>query len=345
MLGSPYISTKALAPFCRSMGRMLGAGVELRKCLSASAKGSSDSRLLEGVKSASKKIRKGDGLTDAFSDRHEFPALFHDMLNVGEQTGAMPEVFESMAKYYESQVERVRNFRSQIAMPVFQLIAAILIIGVVLYIIGMITDGESAEMASSLLIPGLSGTTGAKIWFGTWAFIFVAGIISWILLARSTAGQQALHPFLMTIPGLSYCMKTLAIARFSWCFSLTQRAGMDLKPSIEASLNATSNGAFVNAIPFVWNDVKQGESLTTALTNSRLFPDQYLSIVQTAEESGTVPEQLHRLSHQFDEDASRAMTWLAAAIAKIIWGLVACFIGFIIIRFFVGYINLLNSQM
>lgn len=343
MLRNPQIGGKALHPFCRSMGRMLEAGVEVRKALKSSSTNASDARLTESVSNVSKDIRRGDTLAASFATQEgRFPPLFLDLVHVGEETGSLPEVFFSLADYYEANVNRMRQFRSQIAWPVFQLFAAILIIGLLIYILGIIQSNAGGE-AQDILGLGLVGTSGAIKWFLMTFGTIAMSVIGFVVISRSAAGKEALHPFLMAIPGVGYCMRAFAIARFSWCFALTQKAGMGIRPSLESSLRATANGAFIAATPHIWNDVKEGETLTSALTRTRLFPADYLQIVDTAEASGTVPESLDRMSHRFDEDAHRAMTWMTAIMARVIWFLVACFIGFIVISFFMKYINMINE--
>lgn len=341
MLRNPQIAARALFPFCRSMARMLDAGVEVRKALKTSSNHSSDGRLTESVGFVLKRVNQGDDLTSAFAVQEDrFPRLFLDLLNVGEQSGALPEVFNSLADYYEAGVDRMREFRAQIAWPVIQLFAAILIIGLLIYILGIIGSNSV-----DILGLGLMGTAGALTWFTMTFGMLGMGWFGYIVLRRSASGQMALDPFLMMIPAVGHCMRSFAIARFSWCFALTQMAGMPIRPSLQASFNATGNGAYVAALPDVWRMVSEGETLATALGATRLFPAEYLHIVDTAEQTGTVPETLHRMSQTFDEDAHRAMTRMTAILARVIWALVACFIGFIVINFFMTYVAQLNDAL
>lgn len=325
------------------MGRMLEAGVEIRKALKSSSRQSTDGRLTESVANVSTMIRKGDTLAGSFATQEgRYPALFLDLVHVGEETGSLPEVFFSLADYYEANVNRMRQFRSQIAWPMFQLFAAILIIGLLIYILGIIQSNAGGQ-AEDILGLGLVGTSGAITWFMMTFGTMAMTVVGYIVISRSASGKEALHPFLMAIPGVGYCMRAFGIARFSWCFALTQKAGMGIRPSLESSLRATANGAFISATPHIWNDISEGETLTDALSRSKLFPVEYLHIVETAESSGTVPESLDRMSHRFDDDAHRAMTWMTAIIARVIWLMVACFIGFIVISFFMRYINMINE--
>ena len=148
------------------MSRMLSAGVAVRKALKTASVNSRDSRLTESVKKASKQIRKGDDLTHAFrSQDKRYPPLFLDLLNVGELTGTTPEIFDALADYYEANTKRIREFRSQIAWPITQLVAAILIIGFLIYILGIISSSSGpGQEPVDILGLGLMGTSGSIKW-------------------------------------------------------------------------------------------------------------------------------------------------------------------------------------
>lgn len=345
MLGNPELSWAALAAFSRSMAQMLDAGVEIRKCLKTSSRQSVDARLQPAVDAVAKRIASGKTLTESIQEQGRlFPPLFCDLVNVGESTGAMPEVFAALAKYYESRIKQSKDLRTSLAWPAFNLIAATGVIGMLILILGILPSSGDFDPASLLGI-GLSGPKGAIIWF-TGAFALAAGILfAWKFINQNLAAQMALHPMFLQLPVIGTCMKSFAIARFSWCFALTQKAGMSLRPSLNSSLKATGNGAFMQADPIIWNELDQGETFTDALAASRLFPVQYLQYVETAEQTGTVPEQLDRMSAIFEDDALRAMSRLTKIIGGTVWAVVAGIIIFFIFRVVLTYVGMLNSAI
>ena len=345
MIRNRQISSQALAAFSRSLARMMEAGVDVRKSLQTSSQQSRDSRLASSTERIQKSIASGSSLAEAVGKEGDlYPPLFRDLVNVGELTGSAPDVFASLAKYYEARVQQVREFRSQIAWPVIQLVAAVGIVGLLIFILGLLPaqpDGKPFDVIGL----GLYGSSGATTWFLGWLAAAAGGFFAWKIIANNAAGQMALHPFLLRIPVIGKCMQSFAISRFSWCFALTQQAGMSLRPSLECSLKATANGAFISAEPLIWSELNDGESMTDALTVSQLFPTEYLQVVATAEETGTVPEQLDRLSHLFDEEARRAMQRMTAFFSGAIWLSVAILIIFFIFRIAMFYVNMLNDAV
>lgn len=345
MLRNPQLSWSALAAFSRSMARMMEAGVEIRKSLQTSSRQSGDRRLPGVVDNVVQSVASGRTLAEAFAKEGEhFPPLYRDLVSVGEQTGSVPEVFSALAKYYESRVKQVRDFRAAVAWPVIQLIAAVSIVGLLIFILGLLPVGENGKPFDVLGL-GLYGATGSTIWFTCWAVAAGSGFVLWKLLSNNSSWQMILHPVLLGVPVLGHCMRSFATSRFSWCFALTQQAGMSIKPSLECSLKATANGAFIGAQPLIWQELASGEPLTEALTASKLFSSEYLQVVATAEETGTVPEQLDRLSHLFDEEAQRSMTRLTSLFSAGIWVGVALVVIFFIFRIAMLYVGMLNDAV
>ena len=91
--------------------------------------------------------------------------------------------------------------------------------------------------------------------------------------------------------------------------------------------------------------IESGESLTEALADTGLFPEDFIEMVHVGETSGTVPEELHRLSPQFREQAERALSLLCGALALAVWGVVALFILFFVFRFFMWYVGQINQAL
>ncbi|MEX2287621.1 MAG: type II secretion system F family protein [Planctomycetaceae bacterium] len=323
------------------MSTMLHSGVGIQKAVELASTKTYDARTRHALEAVSKEVANGTEVTEAMRRQNVFPSLMLDMVEVGEKTGALPEVLESLANHYENNLRLRRTFYFAIAWPMFQLIAAILVIALAIWLIGWFSTPESREF--DILGLGLYGTSGAVIWlfstFGTLAAI----VVGYQLFKRTVAAQQILHPLLLQIPLIGYCMRSFAIARFSWAFALTQQAGMQIEESLKSSLRATSNGAFIAATKPMWDSIKDGDTLSHAMAESRLFPDDYLHMVEVAEQSGTVPEMLDRLSPKFEDQARRALEAMAAMLGWGVWMLVAAFIIFLIFNVVLRYIGMIQT--
>ena len=97
------------------------------------------------------------------------------------------------------------------------------------------------------------------------------------------------------------------------------------------SLQATGNAAYEVQVRSVKEALMNGEDLTTALTQTELFSEEFRSIFAVAEESGRVPEVMEAQCKRFQEDAERKLKALAQMAA---WGVWLLYAGFAIAMIF-----------
>ena len=340
------ISNRTLANLCQSLGTMLNSGVPIQKSVQLSSQKTSDRRCQQVMVEVTQQIKQGSDLSSAFRKHGTyFPDLFIQMVEVAETSGALPEVLARLAQHYENLLRLRRSFLAAIAWPVIQLLLAIFVVAGLIYILGIV--GQMALSQGNepidMLGLGLTGASGALTWlflcFGT-----IGGLLfGYFLLARGFRQQRLADGLLMKIPVVHGCMQNFAIARFSWVYALTQQTGMPVMRSVRAALKATNNGVFMAESAYISNRLEEGDELSETLRASRLFPEDYLHMVEVAETSGTVPEMLDRLSPDFEERAQRSLSALAVALGWLIWIMVAALIIFIIFRVFLRYVSLINS--
>ncbi len=341
---SRTLPLKSLAVFCRSLSTLLETGVSARKAFQIAGEKGSHPALRRAVYVIREELDSGSDISTAMKESDVFPDLMVEMVSVAEQTGSLPEILKGLAEHYENLIRMRKNFYGAIAWPVFQFVMAVFVIAGLIFLLGWIADLRGGEPID-VLGWGLTGTSGAFIWLGSvFGTLFVLFLI-YRFLRASLAGQKYLDHLLMKIPVLGRCMQSFAIARFSWAYHLTQEAGMPVDESIEASMRATNNGAFIEQGPRVIYWIKQGDTVTEALRESRLFPADVIEMIHVGETSGTVPETLHRLGPQFEDQARRSLATLAAALGWLVWLLVAGFIIFIVFSIMFWYLSIIQELL
>jgi len=103
LLGDTLLKFQA-SQFCRTLSTLLTGGTPLVAALQTAAD-SITSRLVRGsVKSATQMVREGESLHGALSSGHVMPELALDMIEVGESSGALAPMLNSVAEFYEEEV-------------------------------------------------------------------------------------------------------------------------------------------------------------------------------------------------------------------------------------------------
>ena len=118
---------------------------------------------------------------------------------------------------------------------------------------------------------------------------------------------------------------------------------MPIGRALRLSLRATGNSAFGARADRAVSAVKEGEDLTTALGRTGVFPEDFLRILHTAEESGRLTEVMRQQGDHYDEESSRRLAILTGVATYGVWFFVGAVIIFAIFRIFGSYIALLNQ--
>lgn len=342
MLLSPRLPLANLIELCRALRHYLGAGLSLVDAFRQQAK--SGARPVRPVADRlAQALARGESLEDALrqEERH-FPPLFSALVRVGEHSGMLAEVFGELERYFAQQRKLWRQFIAQITWPAIQFVMSIGVLALLILIMGLIADAKGGEPLDPLGL-GLSGPSGAVI-FLLGVFGIFAGLgAAYGLLRRSVKGSTAFKTYLLRLPAIGPCMRALALTRFCMALRLTTETGMPIVRAMRLSLSATGNEAFAAKSEQIADELRGGEELTTALTKSGLFPEEFQHMLAVAEESGTLDQVLAHQTKHYHEEAGRRLAVLTGMAGYGVWAMVGLIIIVAIFRIFNWYLSLLNS--
>jgi type IV pilus assembly protein PilC len=136
ILGLPLLGDIRLkhqvATFSRMLATLLQGGLPLVPAMETAGASMSSRRILKGVMRASNRVREGQGLAGSLEEQKIFPDLAVEMLEVGESTGALPAMLNSVAEFYEEDVQTALGASMALIEPLILMIMAIFVGGVLI---------------------------------------------------------------------------------------------------------------------------------------------------------------------------------------------------------------------
>ena len=121
-----------LARISLIMGNLSAAGVNLLESLEISKSVSTNLVVLESLENVKKGVFSGDTLTKLFLKDPLFPPTFSQLISVGEQTGQLDEMFNSVAKYYEAEFDTTVDNLSSLIEPIMIVFMGLMIGGLMI---------------------------------------------------------------------------------------------------------------------------------------------------------------------------------------------------------------------
>lgn len=336
------IGLKQLAQLCHRLQVATGAGIKDFKIWQSEAERGSrlQQRKVEQIVSS---LSAGSTLSQAIqATGNYFPPLFQQMVEVGDVSGQMDQTYRRLAEHYDRTLAAKRAFFSRLAWPAFQLGIAVTVVGLLIWIMGILPGGDDGERFDMLGL-GLTGTSGLIKYLNGLIVLTLVVLVIVESFRRGVAWVRPLQRMAIFLPGVGHAFKTLAMARFTWAFQLVLGTSMDLRKAMPLVLNATGNHHYSRFGSEVAMRIEQGQDIHESLTATGVFPKELLDAIAVGEESGRLAEVLGRLAPEYQERAGTAISVLAQVVGYIIWFLVAALIITIIVQLFSSYVGVLND--
>ncbi|MBI3409967.1 MAG: type II secretion system F family protein [Planctomycetes bacterium] len=341
------LSGANLIEFCRSLRFSLSSGLTLRDAVRLMA-GKGPHSLRPVAEKIGGDLGAGWSFQDALAKQEKvFPSLFLALASVGEESGNLPEVLAELEKYYQVQQKLRREFISEITWPVTQFVAAVCVIAVLIYVLGILAVPVPGGASNEHLDPiglGLLGPSGAVkflvIVFGT---IIGVSLAFWGL-KRLLRRRALVERFLLGVPLIGAALRYIAMTRFCVALRLMLETKLSVLKSLRFALNATDNPAFSSYADEVENSLRKGNSITESLKVVKPLPDSFLGAVAIAEECGRLPESLHFQADQYDDLARRRLAVLNRFSSWLVWLGIAAFMILMIARIFINvYLKMIEG--
>lgn len=313
----PRISTSSLIRLSHRVGTAVRSGIDARRTWEMEERSATGS-LRTAVSAIKNKVVAGGTVAEAMHEQNGFfPPMYVQMVAVGEQTGKLDEVLLRLAEHYEHQSSMKRMFWIGIAWPLLQLGAAVLVIGLIIWLTDMVRSMSNNDEAD-ILGWGLSGVSGALIWF-----FFVGVLVGGIVIFAMALSRGLLGPgpvlLAMRIPVLGKCLEAFALSRLTWSLALALESGMDAVRATELSLKSAQNPYYESSLPRVLAAVRANQEFHEAFAAGGVFPLDFLQQLESAEIAGATNEALLRLAKEYEDRARMAVKILTGVATAAVW--------------------------
>src|ERR1035437_5367767 len=121
-----------VASFSRMLSTLLQGGLPLVPAMETAGASMSSRRIIKGVMRAGIRGREGQGLAGSLEEQENFPGLGVEMIEVGESTGALPSMLNSVAEFYEEDVQTALGASMALIEPIILIVMAVFVGGVLI---------------------------------------------------------------------------------------------------------------------------------------------------------------------------------------------------------------------
>src|SRR5881392_1689787 len=123
----PVVSKVAISRFARTLGTLVSSGVPILQALTIVKETSGNIVVGEAVSSVHESVKEGETITAPLEASNVFPPMVISMVDVGEQTGALPEMLMKIADTYDDEVDNAVSAMTSLLEPIMIVILAVIV--------------------------------------------------------------------------------------------------------------------------------------------------------------------------------------------------------------------------
>jgi type IV pilus assembly protein PilC len=343
--GGGKVSNEDIAVFSRQLATMMSAGIPMVQAFEIIGNGHEKPAMQKLVLDIKSNIEGGSTLHESLA-KHPlyFDDLFVNLVEAGEQAGALETLLDKIATYKEKTEALKKKIKKALFYP-----AAVLVVAVVVSVILLIFvipqfeslfKGFGADLpAFTQMVVNLSRFVQHQGW---WMLILIgAGFYSFFYFKkRSRKMQLALDRIMLKLPIIGPILHKSAIARFARTLSTMFAAGVPLVEAMGSVAGATGNIVYEEAVMRMKDEVATGQRLQRAMDNVGLFPNMVVQMIAVGEESGSLDTMSGKVAEFYEAEVDNAVDSMSSLLEPLIMAVLGVLVGGMVIAMYLPIFKL-----
>jgi MSHA biogenesis protein MshG len=333
---SPPVTSLDVQMFSRQIHTLLKSNVPIMqglRGLEESASNKNFARVLRALRNAL------DGGRELSAAMREHPKVFSQyyvsMVQVGEMTGHMTEIFPRLYDYLQLDRKMHEQITAALRYPKFVIFAIVSAIGVVsAFVIPQFAKiFAKANFELPMMTQALIGLSGFVINY--WPFIIAASTASAFLFRRWVAtpeGKYSWDKIKLRLPVAGPIIKKGTMARFARSYSLADKSGVPVSQALSVVARTVDNAYIASAVEQIRDGVERGDSILRTATMTGVFMPRVLQMIGVGEETGEIGQLMDEIADMYEQEVEYELKTLASRIEPIL----IMFIGVLVLILALG---------
>ena len=339
------VKAEDIAVFARQLATMLAAGIPLVQAFEIVGNGNDKPAMQKLILDIKADVEGGTSLHEALGKHPlHFDDLFVNLVEAGEQAGALESLLDKIATYKEKTEALKKKVKKALFYPAAVLVVAVIVTVILLIFVipqfEQLFKGFGADLpAFTQFVINLSKTlqsdglfVGAVVGGGIWTFMYFK--------KRSRKMREFLDRLSLKIPIIGPILNKSAIARYARTLATMFAAGVPLVEALESVAGATGNVVYEDAVLRMRDEVSTGQRLQRAMEATGLFPNMVIQMIAVGEESGSLDSMSAKVATFYEQEVDNAVDSMSSLLEPLIMAVLGVLVGGLVIAMYLPIFKL-----
>ena len=317
------VSIEEMLMFSRQMSALSRAGIPITRAISGILESIENPLLIRTLRDVLEQLESGRSLSVSFA-RHPrvFSNLYISMLQVGESTGNLEEIFELMGDYIDRNRNITQNIKTALRYPTTVIIA--IVIALVIVNLFVIPKFASFFEANGLELPWQTVLllTTSNFFVEYWAYMLgglILAVVGFKYYIDTPEGRYNWHRFIVRAPLIGDIMHRAYMARFSRSFAMSYGAGVPIVLAMGVISRSIGNDFIASHVDGMREGIERGETLTRTARATGMFTPVVMQMFAVGEETGSLDEMMTFIAQFYEDEVDYDVKTLSDRIEPLIY--------------------------
>ncbi len=328
------LTDNELSAFSSQLAMILHAGISALEGVSIMRDDMPEGEGKEIISAVYDSLEQTGDLAESLRSSEVFPEYFIKMTEIGERSGTLDDVMDSLSVFYSRQDDLMRSIRDALTYPLIllgMLLAVLLVLmSQVMPVFGDVFDQLGIEMTGiSSVVFQISNVL---------QYISIVLLVCIVCLAltcffalRSGKGKEKLSAAVLYLPIGRTVSELLACSRFSDTLSLALHSGLDMGESFELAAQMTDQKLFREKTKQAGILIEQGNDLADSLKEAGIFTGLNARMVSIGFRTGSAEEALKQISVKCQEEADSRIQSAVSSLEPTLTAVLSVLTGLILV--------------
>ncbi len=325
--------TKELAFNCRQLAAMLTSGLTLVKALDILSKEQPNEASKAVWQNVYENVQKGESFSSSLEAyKGVFPDFLISMVSAGESSGSLDVIMQRMSDHYAKENKMNNTIKGAMTYPLVLLVLCIaIVIGMFTFIMptfAALFESPDDMPPLTRVMMGFSDSL-VNYWF-VYIGVVVAVVFAIIYAMKIPSTRLKWDKFIIKGPAFGPLVVKIYTARFARTLASLYSSGIPMVECLQRSSAILGNRYISQCFENVVDEVKQGETLSAAITRTEIFDSMFCSIIYVGEEAGALDTILQKTSDYYDEEADSAVSRLVGLLEPVMIIIMGIAVGLVV---------------
>lgn len=340
------LSNSELSSFCGQMALILKAGISVPEGLTILLGDADSADEQEILKKLLEDMQETASFCHALTETGVFPAYLLHMVEIGEETGTLDDVMESLQSHYERE-DAVRNsIRSAVTYPMIMTgmmaVVVLVLLVKVMPVFNRVFIQLGTEMTGFSRILMQAGTAISRysaVFIGI--LILLAGLI--VYGTRTDAGRKQFRKLGQRIAFTRVIYEKIAACRFASGMALTLSSGLNPERSMELVSALNDDPVFREKLEMCQQKINEGKELSDALVESGMFTGVYARMASIGSRTGSMDLVMDEIARRYQDEIDTRMNNLLAVLEPTLVVLLSLIVGAILLSVMLPLMGIMSN--